>query len=246
MRPNLVFIRSGSRSLHRRLIQEDPRRNWDCCVSWYSGRGADDSGAEFFADGGSNKFQGFEAFAERAADSLAAYRAVILLDDDLLFDPGAISRFFDIFAAHGLDLAQPALTWSCYWNYLALVHNPTTIARHVSFIEVMAPCFSARALQALRPTFRLTESTWGIDWAWVADGRYARYVVDAVKMAHVKPMDSTGGAFYRSLTARGVCAKTELQAVLAGLGYDPARIAAMRAAGAMPCTVPYDVPSTTA
>ena len=31
----LVFVRAGNESWHRRLIQEDPNRNWDCCVSWY-------------------------------------------------------------------------------------------------------------------------------------------------------------------------------------------------------------------
>jgi hypothetical protein len=31
----LVFVRAGRESWHKRMILEDPDRNWDCCVNWY-------------------------------------------------------------------------------------------------------------------------------------------------------------------------------------------------------------------
>ncbi len=45
MRPYLVFVRAGPKSFHSQHIREDPERNWDCCVSWYSNPGYD-GGAE--------------------------------------------------------------------------------------------------------------------------------------------------------------------------------------------------------
>jgi outer membrane receptor for monomeric catechols len=40
----LVFVRAGRESWHRRLILEDPDRNWDCCVNWYEAPEQEDLG----------------------------------------------------------------------------------------------------------------------------------------------------------------------------------------------------------
>ena len=59
MRPYLVFVRAGLKSFHAQHIREDPDRNWDCCVSWYSAPG-NDGGAERSTTGGLNKFDGLD------------------------------------------------------------------------------------------------------------------------------------------------------------------------------------------
>src|SRR5256885_6492443 len=60
-RQYLVFVRAGRESLHRRLIQEDPDRNWDCCVSWYDAPQEQEHLAEYYCATGdatfSNKLQ---------------------------------------------------------------------------------------------------------------------------------------------------------------------------------------------
>lgn len=213
-RPYLVFVRAGEDSLHRRLMREDPARNWDCCVSWYASPAPEEQLAEFYSSGGFNKFDGFlEFWRNRPADF--AYRQLLLLDDDVYLRPGDVSRFLTICDAYHTYLAQPALRWFTNTTLNALVRNPACLLRRVSYVEVMAPCFSQQALEALLPTFGLTRSTWGTDLAWagVIDGREPIYVVDAVGMDHTRAGDGRPGLFYRRLAAMGVDPYAELKAV---------------------------------
>lgn len=216
MRDYLVFVRAGARSLHRQAIEEDPRRNWDCWVSWYSDPPPAESLAERYDQRGANKYEAFVENFHDAHDRMP-YRYVLLLDDDVKFRPGDISRFFDICDREGLELSQPALDWGTHATFPVTLWNPACRVRRVGFVEVMAPCFSRAALEQLLPTFRLTRSTWGIDHAWAhllaGQGRIA--VVDAVRVEHVKPVDLANGAFYRMMSRLGVDPKAELAEVLA-------------------------------
>lgn len=212
-RPFLAFVRAGAESLHARLIAEDPQRNWDCCVSWYSAPRSE-ALAEFYTHGGFNKLDGFLEFAG-ARPEYRAYRYVALLDDDVYLRPGDLSRFFALCERYATYLAQPALRWLTHTTINALVRNPVCVLRRVTFVEVMAPCFSAAALAELLPTFGMTRSTWGTDLAWAGaiGGRHPIYVVDAVGMDHTRTGDGRPTAFYRKLSEMGVDPGEELARV---------------------------------
>jgi hypothetical protein len=212
-RPYLAFVRAGADSLHGRLIAEDPRRNWDCCVSWYVSPRSE-ALAEFYSHGGFNKLDGFLEFA-RERPEYRDYRYVMLLDDDVYLRPGDLSRFFALCERYGTYLSQPALRWFTHTTINALVRNPVCVVRRVSFVEVMAPCFSQAALASLLPTFGMTRSTWGNDLAWAGTigGRHPICVVDAVGMDHTRTGDGRPTAFYRKLTEMGVDPGAELERV---------------------------------
>ena len=215
----LVFVRAGSESWHRRLILEDPHRNWDCCVSWYA-TPADEELAEYYCGGTgatfANKLDGFLEFWERRPRPWK-YRYILLLDDDIYLRPGELSRFFTLCDFYKLYLAQPALEWFTHTTLNALVRNPTCVLRRVSFVEVMAPCFSAEAIENLLHTFKWTRSTWGVDWAWACllEGHEPLYVVDAVSMEHTRTGNGRPTAFYRKLRAAGIDPGTELRGIQA-------------------------------
>ncbi|MDB5895455.1 MAG: hypothetical protein JWQ88_2986 [Rhodoferax sp.] len=217
MRDYLVFVRAGKSSLHPQMLAEDPQRNWDCYVNAWaddSATAASMGGVEYCRGGGINKF---EAFADAMEGVLkgAAYRYVLMLDDDLRFEPGAVSRFFEVCAQHQLFLSQPAIAWGSHANHLVNIFNPLCLVRQTNFVEVMAPCFSDWALRELLPTFRLTRCTWGIDYAWSALllGQGLITVVDQITMAHTKPMDRSGGPFYEMLRRQGIEPEEELREV---------------------------------
>lgn len=220
MRNFLVFVRAGAASLHRRLIAQDPRRNWDCCVSWYIDPPPSESLAERYEHRGINKY---DAFVQTYEGTLARtpYRYVMLLDDDVEFRPGDISRFFDICDRERLALCQPALAWGTHATFDVTLCNPVCRVRQVGFVEVMAPCFSRAALEQLLPTFRLTRSTWGIDHAWasILAGQDRLAVVDAVRVLHTKPVDLENGPFYRLMKSHGVQPDAEMREVLERYPY---------------------------
>lgn len=216
MRDYLVFVRAGKSSLHPRWLADDPHRNWDCCVNAWGEQAAEQPGdeAEWHESGGLNKFLGFqEVFPRRLAG--LSHRYVLMLDDDLEFAPGDISRFFRHCEAHHLNLCQPAIRLGSHANHVLNLRNPLCKVRRVNFVEVMAPCFDRATAERLMPTLSLTQCTWGIDWAWASilapHGRLA--VVDAVAMHHTKPMDISGGPFYQRLRSMGIDPAQELAAV---------------------------------
>lgn len=213
MRDYLVFFRAGPGSLHRRLLAEDPGRNWDCCVSWYCAP-PEERGAEFYASGGDNKFEAFAAFYRETAAS-RPYRYYLVVDDDILFAPGDISRLFALCETHRTTLCQPALRWGTWASHDVTLWNPLCTLRRTSFVEVMAPCFSAAAAAELLDTFTLSRSTWGIDYAWASRlrGQDRIAVIDAIRVDHTKPVDTRGGAFYRKLEGMGIDARAEYGAI---------------------------------
>jgi hypothetical protein len=218
-RDYLVFFRTGPNSLHPRLLAEDPQRNWDCAISYWASAQPPDDLAEMYCTGGGNKFDGFIEFW-RTDVRARGYRYYLLLDDDVYFEPGDISRFLTLCDRHKIELAQPALKWTTFYNHNVTVENPICELRRVSFIEVMAACFSAPTLERLLPTFSGSRSTWGIDWAWACLMRDhgSLHVVDAVAIDHTKMVDVKSGALYRRLRAEGVSFEGELDAARAQYG----------------------------
>ena len=214
-RPYLVFIRAGDQSLHPRLLAESPERNWDCCVSWYVPP-IPEQHAEYTCAGGFNKLDGFLEFWKQRPDPWP-WRYVVLLDDDVYLRPGALARFFELCEQYGTYLSQPALNWFTHTTLNVLVRNPACVMRRLSFVEVMAPCFSTAALTELLPTFDWSRSTWGTDIAWgcLLEGRHPIHVVDAVGMDHTRTGDGRPTAFYRKLTAMGVDPQQELHRIVA-------------------------------
>ena len=213
-RPYLVFFRAGPNSIHPRIVTEDRDRNWDCIVNWW-GSEPDPAGADLLVSGGLNKADGFHELAMQGRVPWRDYRYILLLDDDVLFSPGDVSRLFRICEEHRTYLVQPALKWGTYASHAVTLRNPLCILRAVSFVEIMAPVFSREALGDLLDTFTLTRSTWGIDWAWSSRlaGQGRIHVVDDVSIEHTKPVNVEGGAFYARLREVGADPREEFKQV---------------------------------
>lgn len=204
MRNYLVFFRAGPQSLYPRLLAAEPERNWDCCVSWYSQPGPQ-SGEEYTFNDGENKLESFYKFyAERR--TRLSYKYYLIVDDDIDFAPGDISIFFTLCNQYGTYLCQPALRWGTNCNHDVTLWNPICVLRNVSFVEVMAPCFSAQALDDLIDTFILNRSTWGIDYAWASrsQGNRRLAILDAIRVSHTKPVDLYHGPFYKKMRSLGI------------------------------------------
>ncbi len=195
-RPNLVVLRAGSGSLHRRWWGDHPEveRNWDLCISTYDGDpevvGA---GAEYLADQPrQRKFQAiFDLF--HPGSPLLAYDRVWLPDDDLLISVADINLTFHLTRKYALDLAQPALRPGpdCFHFHPVTLRQPDSVLHYAGFVEIMCPVFSARALRICLPSFRDSWSGHGLDYLWpsLLGGPQARLaIIDAVTMVHTRPI----------------------------------------------------------
>ena len=221
-RSHLVIVRAGDKSLHPEWLKGDGPRSWDLVVNYYG-----DDPDRYRQDGVERidskgpKWPALQALFQARSDLVSRYSHVWLPDDDLLADKDSINRLFRICADHGLEAAQPALSWDSYSSHLLTLRHANTTIRYTNFVEVMAPCLSAGMLAKSLPMFAETLSGWGLDFIWstLADNPEAGIgIIDAVTVRHTRPV---GGPNYKTLEAEGVLPLKEGMAFLERHGIEP-------------------------
>jgi hypothetical protein len=188
---SLVLVRAGSRSLHSGWTEPGKPRDWDLYVSPF-----EEIPAQEHADWTAGdlipgmKWTGLWQLLNEW-DGWREYDYVWLPDDDIAAEQNTISRMFEIARGVGLDLFAPALDESSYYAHFITMRNRSFHGRWTGFVEIMAPCFSAAALEKLLPTFELsrTGSGWGLDVLWPKLLDYRNVgIVDATPVVHTRPV----------------------------------------------------------
>ena len=162
----LVVVRAGDTSLHTEWLQgaAPESRNWDLHLSYFGDRNfpfPDRPSDVTLSFEKGTKATGTVACLNKLGERVEAYDWVWLPDDDLRADLPTLNRFFDIVLEHDLDLTQPALGAGSYVAHDITVQRPHMKLRYTTFVEIMASCFSKRALRLCRPYLDATVSSWG-------------------------------------------------------------------------------------
>lgn len=190
----LVVLRTGDASLHPGWLQGGPpeSRSWDLHLSYY------DDNSDPFPDRPSDvtlsfekgtKATGLVACLDNLGERLDGYDYVWLPDDDLRADLPTLNRFFEIVRDYRLDLAQPALGPGSYVAHDITLQRPHLRLRFTTFVEIMAPCFSRRALKLCRPYLGATVSSWGPNHLFpklLGYPKRAIAIVDATPVIHTR------------------------------------------------------------
>lgn len=192
----LVVARVGDASLHPGwLMGSSPEtRNWDLHLSYFGDQ-------EYpFQDRTSDVTLSFEkgtksigtvACIKKFADRIWSYDWVWFPDDDLAADLATLNRFFELVAEYKLDLAQPALGSGSYVAYEITLQRPQMTLRFTTFVEIMAACFSRRALELCLPYFDATISSWGPNHLFPKLLKYPKNgiaIVDETPVIHTRPV----------------------------------------------------------
>lgn len=194
----LVIARAGDTSLHRRYA--DGNGDFDVYVAYFGAqRGRFATDGTYYAQQAGYKYKGIADILAEHPELLAQYEAFWLPDDDLAATSDLVSRMFTVFMDGGFDLAQPALTSSSAHSYAITLAHRGFRYRRTDFVEVMAPIFTAKALDRCRSTFHLNNSSWGLDLLWREGlGPSAHLgVLDSVAVEHTRAIRS--GPLYGSL-----------------------------------------------
>jgi len=159
-------------------------------------------------------------------DFLLRYEATLFLDDDVEIGAAQIEALFAAQRAHGLDLAQPALTRDSdtAWPFLKEPAAGSGVLR-VSTVEIMAPLFSRRALERTGWAFAETVSGWGSDLligpaARAAFGPASVGVIASTAVRHARKVDTREGAFYAYLRRYGIDPAHEANQVVVDFGVE--------------------------
>ncbi len=138
------------------------------------------------------------------------YDYYAFFDNDIRISTTELNRLFLTGAALGLDLFQASLRRSNSVSHLHLKQAPKSLVRMTSFVEIMMPVFSQRALQRCLESFDQSESGYGLDYLWakLLEGKNMA-IVDAVVADHAGPCQSSQWRL-----ANGLSPMEEMQGVL--------------------------------
>jgi hypothetical protein len=201
---DLIIVRAGRGSLHPTWLDRRSPRNWDLFVCPYEEIPAapidenDWLSSNVLAGA---KFTGLKLLLNEWHD-WRDYRFVVLADDDLFATQATWSRFFEHCEHFGAQLAQPALAEGSHIAHVLLARNTEFVARRVSFVEVMMPCFRTQVLGQLLPSMDLSETGWGwgLDVLWAKTLTFKDlFVIDDTPVLHTRPV---GGNYSPDLRDR--------------------------------------------
>ncbi len=214
---NLIIVRThGARpSMYPLWVQGDPKRNWDLYVCPYAEKPAQlgHSGENMpgyvepaFGEAKTtigdvipgHKMIGLRTLLNSWSD-WRSYKYIMLSDDDLFAMPGTWSRFFNRVTKYNAKLAQAALTEDSFFSFGFTIRNTEFVARRVSYVQDMMPCFRVDVLTEFLPTFdQATEmgNGWGLDYLWAERlGHKDIFIIDETPVTHSRPGNFTAERF---------------------------------------------------
>jgi hypothetical protein len=186
---SLIVARVGRNSLHRSWIDAGKPRDWDLYLCPFQEIGAPEGDA--WTQGAvipGPKWTGLRALLE-GWDGWRDYDYIWLPDDDILASHDAISAMFAAAPRLGFALFAPALHEASHYAHYIAMRNRNFFARRVGFVEIMVPCFSRAALEALLPTLALSTTGWGwgLDSLWPKRLGYEGLgIIDALPVLHTR------------------------------------------------------------
>ncbi|MEP2027451.1 MAG: hypothetical protein ABJI96_01940 [Paracoccaceae bacterium] len=212
-RKKLVWVQIGPDSAFRNWYKVAEARGWDLVLNWYGFDAVDLSIGEFsFAQRGT-KFTGVAQALKTYPSLFEQYEQILLLDDDLIFEFDDIDRIFDTAADKNLSLFQAGLTSESHCIWPALKDRKSRGVKPFNTVEIMMPGFSMDFLRQIAHLFDETISGFGLDLAYGVMahrlGLNAGVIFD-VRARHLKPIDTTGGAYYDYMRSNGINPKLEL------------------------------------
>lgn len=181
MRDYLVYTSAGHASNVRKWWSSSDR-NYDIWVTNYTDTPALNSEyCEFYNERKGSKFQNLKAVCETHRSQLAAYKGIMVADDDIIISPHAISALLSLLTSHDLWILQPAFSRFGKISHKITQRQLSPALRYTNFIEVTCPVFRTDKLLDFLAVYRADLSTcYGVDW-WFLDhlggGQQARYAI---------------------------------------------------------------------
>ena len=163
------------------------------------------------------KFPGLDVCIDKLGARLSAYEWICFADDDIWAPCATWNRFFEIVERLRPALSQPALKNGSFYTHKITLEHHGFIARWTSFVEIMNFCFHRDFFEKVRPTFKDSQSGWGLDhiWATYADPpKRCLAIIDGAPVLHTRATTKNG--LYDVLPGGVTAAHAELHRILNG------------------------------
>lgn len=185
----------------------NPARLFDLAVNDWTGSGkfskAADQAEYKFAETG-HKWPTIARLLPR----LPCYRFYAFIDEDIDVSADTLNSLFRTGELFGLQIFQGALSPRSHFSHDVSRVQPGSYLRATTFVEIMAPIFSAAALEKCAATFTLSELGWGLEYLWNDILRsQGMAIVDQFPITHIRPVQSNRWKNQRGETAEQECAR---------------------------------------
>ena len=190
----LLFTSAGDHgNVHRWLRGW---KNFDLWITCYSENGSHYRDiADYYNYRRGSKFQNLYYAYHQWRYIFDQYKAIMVMDDDIILDGSDISRLFEIREKYELWLLQPAFDPRGKISHAITRVKPFSFIRFTNFVEMTCPLFRKDKLDIFMRVFDPELTGYGTDW-WFLDslgdnieGRVA--VVDSITC--INPHDTEKG-----------------------------------------------------
>lgn len=144
----------------------------------------------------------------RILPQLPRYKFYAFIDEDIDISVDNLNHLFKTGELFNLQIYQGALTLRSHYSHEFVRQQEGSYVRSTNFVEIMAPFFSADALDRCVHTFTLSELGWGLEYLWNDILRSEGLaIVDAFPLTHIRPVQSNRWKNQRGETAEQECAR---------------------------------------
>ncbi len=137
------------------------------------------------------KFSNLQCLYKQHPGFLKQYRAILVIDDDIIISCQQINRLFSIQQERDLWLLQPAFDPRGKVSYKITRHNPSCYLRYCNFVEMTCPLFRTDKLLGFLDIFDSCLTGWGADYWYMnyLGGSLHRRVAIIDEVTCINPMD---------------------------------------------------------
>lgn len=182
---NLVIAAVGDSSLHRSWCNS---KSFDTYLVYYGEKEGYEGESKWHKKSKGYKYHLIKDVLDED-DFWRNYNYIWLPDDDLQNSAAGVEKLFELMELYNLELAQPSIMG--YYGTWITLHQMGSIIRFTNWVEIMCPCFSCKALEICKQTFKENNCGWGIEGVWnvlLGHPQNKIGIIDDVIVKHTRPV----------------------------------------------------------
>lgn len=168
VRDFLIYTSSGNAANVKQWFSSSDR-NYDIWITNYTDtESLHKQYSDYYNESKGSKFQNLKAVFEKHRDLLAAYKAIMVADDDIIISPRSLSGLFNLLSDNDIWILQPAFSRFGKISHGITRRQLNTSLRYTNFIEVTCPIFRTDKLLEFLSVYRPELSlAYGVDWWFI-------------------------------------------------------------------------------
>jgi len=182
---NLVIAAVGDYSLHKSWCNSN---NFDTYLVYYGDKEGYEGESKWHKKSKGYKYHLIQDVLDEN-DFWKNYNYIWLPDDDLQTCVEDVEKLFELMRFYNIELAQPSIVG--YYGTWITLHQMGSIIRFTNWVEIMCPCFSCKALELCKQTFKENNCGWGIEGIWnvlLGHPKDKIAIIDEVVVRHTRPV----------------------------------------------------------